>query len=61
MAAPLVAGTAALLRAASPGLSAREIVRRLVDTTSPLCGTRLRQLDAARALTGEAGPFAACP
>jgi subtilisin family serine protease len=61
MAAPLAAGTAALLRAASPGLSAREVVQRLVDTAAPLCNTRLRQLDAGRALTGVAPARQVCP
>lgn len=50
MAAPLVAGTAALLRQAEPGLTADDIARRLVRTSSTLCATNLRAVDAASAL-----------
>lgn len=52
MAAPLAAGVAALVRSAEPGLSADAVVRRLRRTAAPLCGTDLRQVDAAQALAG---------
>jgi subtilisin family serine protease len=50
MAAPLTAGTAALLRAYEPRLSADDVVRRLARTGAPLCGTNLLQVDASAAL-----------
>jgi subtilisin family serine protease len=50
MAAPLTAGTAALLRAAQPELSPDEVTARLRNTTAPLCNTTLGQLDAAAVL-----------
>jgi subtilisin family serine protease len=52
MAAPLAAGVAALVRAAHPSLSPREVTRRLIETASSLCGTRLPQIDASQALGG---------
>ena len=50
MAAPLAAGTAALVRSLNPGLAPAEVVRRLKRTSSLLCGTALRQVDAAAAV-----------
>jgi len=52
MASPLAAGVAALVRAAEPALTPDDVVRRLIRTASPLCGTDLRQVDAAQALSG---------
>ena len=52
MAAPLVAGVAALVRAAAPALAPRAVVRRILRTAAPLCGTDLQQVDAAQALAG---------
>lgn len=52
MAAPLTAGTAALLRAQHPSWSPDKLVKRIDDTTARLCGTDLRQVDAGAALTG---------
>lgn len=51
MAAPLVSGVAALLRASDPSLTPSQVVRRLKDTGSTLCGTNIPQVDAAAALT----------
>lgn len=51
MAAPLVAGTAALLRAYAPTLPAKDLARRIIRNGSTLCGTNIVQLDAAAALT----------
>ncbi len=59
MAAPLVAGAAALLRAAKPGLRAQEAASRLVATAAPLCGNGPPRLDAAAAL-GLSGSTAVC-
>ena len=50
MAAPLAAGTAALVRALNPGLSARDVARRLATTSGNLCGTKMRRLDAEAAV-----------
>ena len=60
MAAPLAAGTAALVRAANPGMAPKDVVRRLRDTTATLCGTRLRQIDAAAAVLNQAPAPLAC-
>lgn len=51
MAAPLVAGTAALLRSREPALTPKDVAARLKRSTAPLCGTRLGQIDAVAALT----------
>ncbi len=50
MAAPLAAGSAALLRAKNPNMKPDDIVRRMISRTSALCGANLRQLDAYAAL-----------
>jgi subtilisin family serine protease len=60
MAAPLAAGTAALLRAAEPALSATDVVKRIKRTAALLCGTALRQVDAAAALTNPSTPATIC-
>lgn len=51
MAAPLVAGAAALVRSVAPGFSATDIARCLTRATRTLSDTSIRQLDAAAALT----------
>lgn len=61
MAAPLVAGGAALLMAAAPALTPVEVARRLVRSGSALCGTRLPQLDLHAALAGAPAPAPVCP
>jgi len=50
MAAPLAAGSAALVRAAYPGLRPAEIVTRIITTSAPLAGLVRRRVDAAAAL-----------
>lgn len=60
MAAPLTAGTAALVRAASPSLSPRDVATRLKRTASLLCGTNLRQVDAQAAVTNVEPPSGSC-
>jgi subtilisin family serine protease len=62
MAAPLVAGAAALLKAREPGLSAKDLVRRLERNSAPLCGTNAqRQVDAEAALRNVMPAAAPCP
>jgi hypothetical protein len=57
MAAPLVAGTAALAMSLQPAMPARDVARCLLTSTGTLAGTRLRQLDAGLALSRlAAGP-----
>lgn len=60
MAAPLAAGTAALLRSRFPAWTPDDIVDRIDDTTSRLCKTDLRQIDAAAALTNNVPPDGRC-
>lgn len=47
MAAPLAAGAAALLRSLEPDLLAKDLVRKIARTASPLIGTNIKQVDAA--------------
>ena len=51
MAAPLVAGTAALIRAADPGRPAKDVVQRMKRATAALCNGDLVQLDADAAVS----------
>ena len=53
MAAPIVAGAAALLRATDRGLPVDKVVRQLKKRTDKLCGASLKQLDIAAALSDE--------
>lgn len=47
MASPIAAGVAALVRARSPGLAPKEVVRRIEDSGARLCGnTNIVQIDA---------------
>ena len=61
MAAPLAAGTAALVRALDPGLKPDTVVKRLARMSAMLCGTKLRQVDALAALTNVVPPDPTCP
>jgi subtilisin family serine protease len=62
MAAPLAAGVAALVKSQEPGLSARDLVRRLERRSAAMCGTDAqRQIDAAAALRISPPPDADCP
>jgi len=54
MAAPLASGTAALLRSANRRLSVDQVVNRLKDRGSRLCGTPTKELDAWAVLVDEA-------
>jgi len=60
MAAPLVAGTAALLRSLNPNLRPQDVVQRIRNSSALMCGTSLRQVDAAAALTNIAPPAINC-
>ena len=55
MAAPLVSGAAALLRATDWSMPADRLVKRLKDTGDKMCGTSMKQLDIAAALVDEHG------
>ena len=61
MAAPLVAGTAALVRARSPGLTARGVVNRLRRGSVYLCDGKLTRLDAEAAVKNLQPPAPVCP
>lgn len=61
MAAPIVAGTAALVRQVRPDLSAKDLVRYIARYTSALCGAAQRQIDAAAAVSGVAPVDPVCP
>lgn len=60
MAAPLAAGTAALVRSANPLLAPRDVATRLKRTASLLCGTNLRQADAYAAVVNIEPPSGNC-
>jgi subtilisin family serine protease len=61
MAAPLVAGTAALVRALNPGMTPQAVAKRFKLRSSALCGAALRQIDAAAALQDAPPPVTTCP
>ena len=61
MAAPLAAGTAALVRSLDPAMTPGDVVRRLRRASAMLCGTQLRQVDAAAAVTNVVPPAITCP
>jgi subtilisin family serine protease len=61
MAAPMVAGTAALVRARNPGLAPKDVATRIERISLNLCGTWLRQVDAAAALLNVVPPDPTCP
>lgn len=60
MAAPLAAGTAALIRSMDLRKTPKDVVRQLLRNTTTLCGTALRQVDAAAAVNNTAPVFTAC-
>ena len=60
MAAPLVAGTAALVRSANPALPPGDVATRLKRTAAVLCGTNLRQVDAYAAVANVQPPSSSC-
>jgi subtilisin family serine protease len=60
MAAPLAAGTAALLRSRDVQMVPTDVVRRIKRASAMLCGTALRQVDAVAALTDKTPQDIAC-
>jgi subtilisin family serine protease len=58
MAAPFVAGGAALLRSQNQAATASEVAQTLSTATAPLCGTTLRAIDLAAALGASPTPDA---
>lgn len=61
MAAPMAAGAAALLRAQFPEWKPSDVTSRLISNARQLCGSPLKQIDAASALGGTSGPSLVCP
>ena len=61
MAAPLAAGTAALVRSLDLTLRPQDVVQRLRSASAMLCGTQLRQVDAAAAVANVVPAPIACP
>lgn len=61
MAAPLVAGTAALVRERAPTLQPKEVVQRMRRATAPSCDDLLPLLDAHAAVAGVPAPDRVCP
>jgi len=60
MAAPLTAGVAALVKQANPDWKAVDITKRILDRSAALCGTVLRQVDAAGAVLDQEPPAPPC-
>ena len=60
MAAPLFAGTAALVRGINPDMKPDDILRRIGSRSAALCSTNLRQIDAAAALRDVNPPTTIC-
>ncbi len=60
MAAPMIAGTAALLRAAQPDWKPVDVTKRITDRSRNICGTTIRAVDAGAALADETPPPTPC-
>jgi subtilisin family serine protease len=61
MAAPMAAGTAALVQALDLSLPARDVVRRITRAAATLCGSNTPRLDALAAVTDTPAPATVCP
>jgi subtilisin family serine protease len=61
MAAPLAAGTAALVQALDLNMPAKDVVRRITRAAATLCNSNTPRLDALAALTDTTAPGPACP
>jgi subtilisin family serine protease len=60
MASPLVAGTAALVRGRDLSVRPREVLRRIKQSATPLCGSNIRQVDALGAVTNSNAASNSC-
>lgn len=60
MAAPMVAGAAALLKSRHPQWKPGDVTNQLRSTAIALCGSSLKQIDPAAALAGTSGPGFNC-
>lgn len=60
MAAPMVAGAAALLKSRHPQWKPSDVTNQLRSTAIALCGSSLKQIDPAAALAGTSGPGFNC-
>lgn len=60
MAAPMVAGAAALLKSLHPQWKSGDVTNQLRSTAIALCGSSLKQIDPAAALAGTSGPGFNC-
>ena len=60
MAAPMAAGTAALVRSLDLSLAPKDVVDRLKRTAAVLCTTNLRQVDAQAAVANLVPPSSSC-
>jgi subtilisin family serine protease len=61
MAAPLAAGTAALVQSLDFSLTAKDLARRIDRSSAELCGTNTRRVDALAAVTDTVAPAPSCP
>jgi subtilisin family serine protease len=60
MAAPLAAGTAALVQATDPTLTPKDVARRIARTAAALCGTNTRRVDALAAVSDTVAAAPVC-
>jgi subtilisin family serine protease len=61
MAAPLASGVAALVKARYPDWKPVDVTKRLTDRSAMLCGSTLRRVDAAGAVSDQVPPNIVCP
>lgn len=61
MAAPLFAGTAALLRSANPSMKPEDVIRRIGSRSNALCNSNIHQIDANASLRDVSPPKLLCP
>ena len=61
MASPLAAGTAALLRSLDTMMTPADVITRIKRSSAMLCGTNIRQVDAAAAVTNTVPANITCP
>ena len=61
MAAPLAAGTAALVQSRDFKLTPKDLAERIQRSSAALCGTNIRRVDALAAVTNTLAPLPTCP